>query len=331
LNNYSHRLIKRCLSAGILGLLIVVVGSIVVDRTFDFGVPVYGFILGFLTAIIEMYILRRVKNQNPTFIVGFRVVLYIANIALCLGLMRLTYFLVLPEENITDFSTKSFGLNLSQSIIISITILFYLQLEAIVGVGVFHNLLLGRYQHPKKEWRYFMFMDINNSTQLVESLGDDTYFSMLNAYLRDLSKPVFESGASIYKYMGDEIMLTWKDKKTFEPEIALKVYTDFKHIIESKSDFYMKSFGAVPTFKAGLHYGEVITAKVGDLKKEIAYNGDVLNITSRIMDRCKEFKQGIIMTEVVYNKMSEKPKNVLEISNLNIEGKRDPINVYGLK
>lgn len=278
-----------------------------------------------------MYLLRRVKNQNPAFIIGFRVVLYILNITFCLALLKVAYFIINPDMKIMEFTPRNLTLNIAQSIIISTTILLYLQLEAIVGVGVFHNFLLGRYQHPKKEWRYFMFIDINNSTQMVESLGDDTYFAMLNAYFRDLSKPVFESGASIYKYMGDEIMLTWKDKKDFKPETALQVYTSFKNTIESKKEFYKKSFGAQPSFKAGLHYGEVITAKVGDLKKEIAYNGDVLNITSRIMDRCKEFKQGIIMTEVVYNRMTDKPKNVLEINDLNIEGKRDAINVYGLR
>lgn len=278
-----------------------------------------------------MYFLRRVKNQNPVFIIGFRVVLYILNITFCLALLKAAYFIINPDMKIMEFTPRNLTLNIAQSVIISTTILLYLQLEAIVGVGVFHNFLLGRYQHPKKEWRYFMFIDINNSTQMVESLGDDTYFAMLNAYFRDLSKPVFESGASIYKYMGDEIMLTWKDKKDFKPETALQVYTSFKNTIESKKEFYKKSFGAQPSFKAGLHYGEVITAKVGDLKKEIAYNGDVLNITSRIMDRCKEFKQGIIMTEVVYNRMTDKPKNVLEINDLNIEGKRDAINVYGLR
>lgn len=331
MNSYSNRLLKRCLTAGLLGLIIVCIGSAVIDRPFEYGIPFYGFLLGYFTGIIEMYLLRRLKKQPPVIIISVRIILYTINIALCLGFLKVAYFIINPDLKIIEFTTRNLTLNIAQSIIISTTILLYLQLEAIVGVGVFHNFLLGRYQHPKKEWRYFMFIDINNSTRMVESLGDDTYFAMLNAYFRDLSKPVFESGASIYKYMGDEIMLTWKDSKNFKPETALLVYTSFKNILESKKEFYRKSFGAQPTFKAGLHYGEVITAKVGDLKKEIAYNGDVLNITSRIMDHCKAFKQGIIMTEVVYNKMTIKPENVLEINDLNLEGKRDSINVYGLR
>ena len=31
----------------------------------------------------------------------------------------------------------------------------------------------------------------------------------------------------------------------------------------------------IPDFKAGLHFGEVISAQIGDIKREIIYNGDV--------------------------------------------------------
>ncbi len=61
----------------------------------------------------------------------------------------------------------------------------------------------------------------------------------------------------------------------------------------------MTHFGHVPEFKAGLHYGDVITAEIGDLKKEIVYNGDVLNTTARIQSMCNQFNQRLIASEAL--------------------------------
>jgi adenylate cyclase len=39
----------------------------------------------------------------------------------------------------------------------------------------------------------------------------------------------------------------------------------------------------VPEFKGALHGGNVVVSEVGKYKSEIAYHGDVLNTTSRML------------------------------------------------
>ncbi len=53
-------------------------------------------------------------------------------------------------------------------------------------------------------------------------------------------------------------------------------------------------YGLIPTFKAGIHCGSVIVGEVGIIKRDITYSGDVLNTTSRILNKCGEFKEEVI-------------------------------------
>jgi adenylate cyclase len=52
--------------------------------------------------------------------------------------------------------------------------------------------------------------------------------------------------------------------------------------IQAHREGFKTEYGMVPTFKAGIHAGDMITAQIGELKSEIVHNGDVLNTTARI-------------------------------------------------
>ena len=49
--------------------------------------------------------------------------------------------------------------------------LIVLQVNDKYGPGVFRDFLLGKYFHPKREERIFMFMDLRSSTTIAEKLG----------------------------------------------------------------------------------------------------------------------------------------------------------------
>ncbi|RYY16954.1 MAG: adenylate/guanylate cyclase domain-containing protein, partial [Chitinophagaceae bacterium] len=57
---------------------------------------------------------------------------------------------------------------------------------------------------------------------------------------------------------------------------------------------YLHSYGLVPGFKAGIHCGRVVAGEVGIIKRDITYSGDVLNTTSRILNKCNEYQVEII-------------------------------------
>ena len=56
----------------------------------------------------------------------------------------------------------------------------------------------------------------------------------------------------------------------------------------------MDRYGLIPSFKAGIHCGRVIAGEVGIIKRDITYSGNVLNTTSRILNKCGELNEEII-------------------------------------
>jgi adenylate cyclase len=59
----------------------------------------------------------------------------------------------------------------------------------------------------------------------------------------------------------------------------------------------MSKYGMIPEFKAGIHCGSVMAGEVGIIKRDITYSGDVLNTTSRIQGKCKEFNAEVIVSD----------------------------------
>ena len=59
---------------------------------------------------------------------------------------------------------------------------------------------------------------------------------------------------------------------------------------------YQRTYGHVPTFKAGLHFGRVMTGEIGGVKKEIFFTGDVLNATARIQGLCNSYGGELLLS-----------------------------------
>jgi adenylate cyclase len=96
--------------------------------------------------------------------------------------------------------------------------------------------------------------------------------------------------------VGDEVVLTWKLKDGLENSNCLKAFFLFRESLARNGESYFRSFGIKPEFKAGLHFGKVISAQIGDLKKEVIYNGDVVNTTARIQDECNKYQRDCLVS-----------------------------------
>lgn len=149
-----------------------------------------------------------------------------------------------------------------------------------------------------------MFLDINSSTTIAEQLGDETYHALLKDFFADLTAPILENRGNIYQYVGDEVVIAWKYEDGKENLHCLRCFFDMKLQILKKKDKYLVRYGLVPTFKAGIHCGRVIAGEVGIIKRDITYSGDVLNTTSRILNKCGEFKEEFIASEELLTELN---------------------------
>lgn len=180
-------------------------------------------------------------------------------------------------------------------VVVAITQLF-LQINNKFGKGVFWNILRGKYNTPKEERRIFMFLDLNSSTTIAETLGDKKYHAFLKDIFTDITNPILDNKGEIYQYVGDEVIVAWKYEEGIQNSECVKCFFDIKYHLQQLNNKYTRLYGLTPTFKAGIHCGKVVAGEVGIIKRDITYSGDVLNTTSRIQNMCKEFNEEIILS-----------------------------------
>lgn len=176
-----------------------------------------------------------------------------------------------------------------------------LQFNTKFGEGNIWNMIRGRYQTPKQEQRIFMFVDLNSSTTIAEQLGDEKYHQLLKEFFADITNPILDNKGEIYQYVGDEVVITWTFENGIKNIRCIDCFFDMKKEIEKYRAKYLEKYGLLPGFKAGIHCGKVVAGEVGIIKRDITFSGDVLNTTSRIQGKCKEFNVEIIASEDLLN------------------------------
>jgi adenylate cyclase len=207
--------------------------------------------------------------------------------------------------------------------------LFILQISEKLGQGVLVNYLLGKYHRPREEVRIFMFLDLKSSTSFAEQLGHIRYSLLIQDCFYDLTEVVTKHEAQIYQYVGDEIVLTWKMEQGLKNRNCLNTYFDYDQVLKRKKEYYLNKYGLVPEFKAGLDSGLITVAEVGEIKKELAYHGDVLNSASRIQGMCNQYQSRILISERLKIQFNGCTDNGFDlIGNIQLKGRNKAMNVY---
>ena len=205
-------------------------------------------------------------------------------------------------------------------------LLFFIQLDRLLGPGLLLGYVTGRYHRPRRELRIFMFLDLKGSTMLADKMDADLYSNFLHRYFTEMSEPILRTGAEIYKYVGDEIILTWKMRSGLEENSCIRLFFLIEDQIHAQRDHFLKAYGVVPEFKAGVHAGEVITSQMGELKSEIVYNGDILNTASRIQEYCNQLGQKLLVSAELMERLSlGQEYKVLELGPVPLRGKAEEL------
>ncbi|WP_166437092.1 adenylate/guanylate cyclase domain-containing protein [Niastella caeni] len=210
-------------------------------------------------------------------------------------------------------------------------LVFFLQINHLLGEGVLWKFIRGKYHKPREEERIFMFLDMKSSTTIAEHLGHVRFYTLLNELFHEISQPVIQTKAEIYQYVGDEVVLTWEMEDGLKNSNCLKIFFMFQEILHRNGENYFKKFGVTPAFKAGLHFGKVVSAQIGDLKREIVYNGDVLNTTARIQNECNKYQRDCLVSGTLMNKLKQMNGFLWEkIDTVTLRGKESEVELFSV-
>ena len=100
--------------------------------------------------------------------------------------------------------------DLIAALVSSVGVILFLSVNDLLGPGVLFAFAAGRYHNPRIEERVLLFIDMRASTAIAERLGELHYLSLLNRFVSDVSFAVAEAGGGIHKYVGDEVIATWR-------------------------------------------------------------------------------------------------------------------------
>lgn len=229
-----------------------------------------------------------------------------------------------------DLSTINYWKNYTLWLLIAIFTIAGLFINDKYGPGLLQEFLLGRYFQPKREERIFMFLDLRSSTKIAESLGEAQYFNFVKEVFKDVTPAIIYSRGEIYKYVGDEIIISWKMNAGTQNTNCINCFFEVQELLRQKAENYQNKYGIIPEFKAGLHYGHVMAGEVGVIKRDIEFSGEVLNTAARIQSKCNELGVNLLFSEYLLFRLPMDdsyyiPKEVGEVA---LRGKQEQVKLF---
>jgi adenylate cyclase len=113
---------------------------------------------------------------------------------------------------------------------------------------------------------------------------------------------------------------------------CIKVFFLIEKNILREKEIYLKKYGVYPEFKAGLHYGKVITGEIGEIKKDIVYHGDTVNTSSRIQTECNVHNKTLLISGNLKDKLDlDKLYNAESMGKIKLRGKEIELELFSIE
>ncbi|WP_246658010.1 adenylate/guanylate cyclase domain-containing protein [Afipia massiliensis] len=201
----------------------------------------------------------------------------------------------------------------------------------IIGPRAFLHLVTGRYHTPVEERRFVLFVDIAGSTTLAERLGSLGIHRFLDKTFRSLTGPIIDCRGEVLNYVGDEIIVTWSEASGTVDCRPLRCFLSMRATLQKLQERFEKEFGVAPRIRGSLHFGPVIVGEIGDIKRAIVFNGDVMNTAARLEELSRNVEGGFVASRPAIDRFeSTLPAPLQDLGVREIRGKSGSIAVMGL-
>ena len=231
-------------------------------------------------------------------------------ILIVMGFNESIYYNVGFWEHITSTKFRNFIFE-EDYIVILVYSLFFIgiiifsrQMSIKMGQGVLLSYITGRFHEPKEVERIFMYLDLRSSTTIAEKLGDIRYHEFLHEFFHDITGSILLTKGNIYRYVGDQVTVTWKYREGLKNGSCIRTYFLIKHKLNKLKEKYLIRYGFIPKFSTCFHCGNVIIGEIGDVKSQIVYHGEVLYQTAAIDKKAAELNEEVLLSESLIKKIS---------------------------
>jgi adenylate cyclase len=273
--------------------------------------------------------LRRLQRLPLSVYFAIKVAVYFVIIVGGLLFVRYVVLSTLGQHPALDSAFRD-SLLFAVGMSVSANLLF--ELGGLLGFATLRSLVTGRYVQPKAEQKTFLLIDMKDSTGMAERLGPIRFHELLNDFFRDVSDAALECEAEIHKYVGDEAILTWSGARGLADSECLECPFIARDFMQANRERYLGHYGTVPEFRAALHCGEIVAGEIGDVRREIAYVGDTLNVAARLLDAAKTSGRDVLVSSELLERASLPASLKAEkLPVLNVRGRAAPLAIAALE
>jgi adenylate cyclase len=293
---------------------------------------VYGLLISATIGGVELFVLdgpMRAWLGNLSFTANLlaRSAIY-ASIIVIIQLFQLGEVIAgVPRQT----SSGNFWFGFIYSAVLSVLMNLVFGIANLIGPRALMNFITGRYHAPVEENRFVLFVDIAGSTGLAERLGGIGIHRFLDRTFRLLTIAVVDYRGEVLNYVGDEVIVTWPERGGAVDCRPLRCFVAMRDELSRASSQFEREFGASPRIRGSLHFGSVIVGEIGDIKRAIVFNGDVMNTAARLEELSRNVEGGFLASRAAMARFNSAPPfAVRDLGQLPIRGRADGIDVVGL-
>jgi adenylate cyclase len=267
---------------------------------------------------------RRIRNIHP-----LRAILIYTTVVVVMFFIgiHITHFLLWPFYRL-PVPYAMLPLVIPLVILFAVIGIVVMRTAHFIGIETLFHLTVGTYHRPVLQEKVLVFLDINNSTALAEELGAVRTKSLVGKFLFDISKPITDHGGEIYLYKGDGLIALWDWREAVRDNRILRTIDAVFATIRRERREYLELFGVVPSFRIGVHGGEVVVSEQGDTKRAIGVYGTTINIAARMEEAAKTHNVACVISGDVAENLRGEEARLIPIGYEKIRGSAVEIPIY---
>jgi adenylate cyclase len=184
---------------------------------------------------------------------------------------------------------------------------------------------------PRKTEVTVLFSDIRGFTSISESLDAQELADLLQSYLTEMTRIIFQHRGTLDKYIGDAVMAIWGapfDEPNHAERSCLGAINMLSRLAELQADWRAQGKPALD-IGIGINTG---VASVGNMGSSLRYGytaiGDAVNLASRLEGLNREYGTHILISESTQRELHTDKLMLREIDLIRVKGKLKPLTVY---
>ena len=186
---------------------------------------------------------------------------------------------------------------------------------------------------PRKTEVTVMFSDIRGFTTISENLDAQELALLLNEYLSDMTRILFQHQGTLDKYIGDAVMAFWGApyEELGHAKRACDTALDMMSHVRRLQEKWEAEGKPKLDIGIGLNTG---VASVGTMGSSSRYGytalGDTVNLSSRLEGMNKEYGTHILVSQTCYEPAKDAGFVFRELDLIRVKGKHQPVTIYEL-